>query len=694
MKKPSRYLMRPTGARPRRATAPRGEARGNPVFDAWSSGRDFLSSAANPGPNVNPKTALTFSAWFAAINVLSTDLACLPLKIYRARKSGGRDEVTDDPRTALLSVSPDGETTAMRWRQAWVGQTLGHGNGVAEIGYSGGDVSGLYLLEPGTEPQRRGQDRRLYYRLNDGSTLPPYKVLHLAGFGPDGLSGYSVARQARQAIALGLSAETFGAAFFANGTRPSGALKHPGQLKGQARQNILDSWREMHSGAGNAGSTVLLEEGMDWQAFSIPPEDAQFLATRQFQVVEVARLFRLPPHKLGDYSQAHLANLAESNQDYYNTTLMPWCVAIENELTCKLLTEDERKAGHYVQHQMNALLRADPKARAEFYTSMFGLAVMTPNTISELEDMNPIGADGDERFLTVQAVPLRSALNPPEPASSPADPPPGASDATPPPSPVPAGDAPAPADAPVSPPGDTPTRARRFNPNHAADGKFGAGGAHGGGLPSGTVRAGGEDIDEGRMQAVSDRVGDLGRQKGQDWRFSAGGPKNDREKAAAAKAEDRDRFLVNARVEPKRSADKAGDTTRHTVGGDLAAETLPHPGGQGWVSREHNPNAPGGHDDYHFATEARAEKNSRAYADHKAKQQTSNSYDTPKDLEGYFGAERENKVFGGDAATHTHSYRLVLPPRGDRSAAPVSHARFSAPPPANGHPAGSNGHAQ
>lgn len=396
------------------------ELRSGPVFDQWSSMRSMGLSSGHCA--VSPKSALTLTAYYAGINVLSTDLACLPLKIYRKRKSGGRDEVTDDVRCDLLRSSPDEETTSMRWRQAWLGHMLGHGNGYSEIDFSGGEISGFYLLDTSTEPARRAQDKRLYYRLSDGTTRPPYKILHLAGLGYDGLCGYSVARFHRQAISLGLSAETFGNAFFSNGTTASGHYELPGKMDEEAQKAFRASMNAVHQGPDNAHKFMVLTNGMKWTQTTIPPEDAQFLATRQFQVLEIARMFRLPPHKIGDYSQSHLANIEQANIDYMTTVLMPWCESIEQELNRKLFTKAERAAGFYVKHLMQAFLRGDMASRALFYEKMLGLGVYTPNRIAELEDENPFGPDGDEHFLTVQAQPFKTVLAAPKKEPAPATP--------------------------------------------------------------------------------------------------------------------------------------------------------------------------------------------------------------------------------------------------------------------------------
>ena len=376
---------------------------------------DALYAAANlTGIAVTPESALTLSAYFAAINVISTDVASLPIRVYQRRADGGRDEVTSHPARELLSVSPDGQTTAMRQRQAWVGHTLGRGNGFMEIERDGdGNPIGLHLLDPGTTQVKRTENtNRVYYELENGKRLRGENVLHLAGLGFNGLEGYAPVRLFRQCLSLGLAAEGFGAAFFGNGSTPKGVLKTAKVLGREGRRNLRESFEEVHRGVANAHGLVVLENGVEWVKTSVDPEDAQFLATRMFQVVEIARIFRMPPHKIGDFSQAHLANLEASNLDYMTTTLMPWCEAIEQVCNLRLLSKDERAAGLYVEHNMNALLRGDMRARAEFYSRLRDLGAISPNEVRRFENMNPI-EDGDLYLVPLNLVPLALAARPP-----------------------------------------------------------------------------------------------------------------------------------------------------------------------------------------------------------------------------------------------------------------------------------------
>ena len=377
--------------------------------------------ASRTGLAITPESALTLTAYFAAINTIATDVAMLPLKVYRRRQGGGRDEVRDHPVAVLFSGSPDGETTSMRWRQAWVGHTLGHGNGFGEIAFNGaGEPTAVYLMNPRiTKACRHPRNGKLYYQTNPG-TLPPRKVLHLGGFGFDGLSGYSPAVLAKEAIGLGLACEAFGSRFFGNGSHLKGVLKTPNKLSETAVKNLRESWGGLHKGLGSKESLgmAVLEHGLEWQSITIPPEDAQFLATRQFQILEIARMFRLAPHKLGDYSQSHLSNIEASNIDHLSTTIAPWCEQAEQEINRKLFTEDERQAGFYVEHDMRAFLRGDMAARGEFYLRMRDLGAMSPNEIRALENLDPVPG-GDVYLVPLNMTTLEKAGESPDPPAPP-----------------------------------------------------------------------------------------------------------------------------------------------------------------------------------------------------------------------------------------------------------------------------------
>jgi HK97 family phage portal protein len=374
------------------------------------------------GVRVTPETALSFTAVYAAINRISTDLAALSLQLYERLDSGGREPAPLHRVYDLVHLAPNEETSSFNLRRALWAHALGWGNGYAEIVRDTWDGSPreVHLMDPSkvnpdrSRPTKTQAGGRLVY-VEDGNprAYPSSDIIHLAPLGFDGLRGYSPIALAKQAIGLGIAAEAFGASLFGNGAAPGGVLKTPKTLDDNARHNLRESWRAIHSGDG-AHTVALLEEGMEWQSTTIPPEHAQFLQTRQFQVVEIARLYQLPPHKIGDYSQSHLANVEEANLDYLSTTIMPWCVHAEQELNRKLLFRDERSR-FYVEHALTSFLRGNMAARAQFYQAMSALGVMSPNAIARAENLNPIGPAGDLHLVPLNMAPIEEYLKPAPP---------------------------------------------------------------------------------------------------------------------------------------------------------------------------------------------------------------------------------------------------------------------------------------
>lgn len=385
-------------------------ARARPGLGPGSDALQSAIAAANlTGVNVTEASALTLTSAFACINVLATDLAFFPLRVRQVKDRDRKIDRPDHPADALLRLSPDGERTTMRARQAWYGHTFGWGNGYQRVERDlFGRPAALTYLDPAdTEPRRRKSDGRLYYT-SDTLRLRPENVLHLAGLSRDGLKGYSPVKLARQAIALGLATESCGAALFGNGLIHRGVIRHPGTMSEEAWDRLRRSIEQVHLGLENAHRFLLLEEGTEFAQTSMSPDDAQFLATRQFQVIEICRIWRVPPHKVMDYSKAGSAYraLEEANLDYVNTTLGPWCEQIEQELALKLLTADERADGFVIEHSLAALLRGDSKAQIEFWKGLRDLGVATPNWVAAEAGINPIGPEGDVRLVPSGYTPL------------------------------------------------------------------------------------------------------------------------------------------------------------------------------------------------------------------------------------------------------------------------------------------------
>jgi HK97 family phage portal protein len=381
---------------------------------AVSNSGFMIGSPVTSGILVTPATALNFVSVFCAVNTIATDLATLPLGPYRREGEGARVPAPEASGARLLANCPDpdsGDANAFRTRQATMGHVLLWGNGYLEIRRNGrGAPTGLTPLNPATtQPRRDDRTGKLYYHLIDvDRKLLPENVVHIAGLGFDGIAGFSVIHFCRGGVGLGIATENFGGSFFGNGATPSGILKTPRRLSPLARQNLRESIYQVHQGSLNANHLMILEEGLDYAPRTMPLEDAQFLATRQFQVLEVARMYRIPPHKLMDYSKGAQASVEEANRNYEETTLLGWATAIEAEVDNKLLFQTERDRGVFYHHNFGRLNRANTQVRTGYYQVMRNTGAMSADDIRAAEGLNPIGTEkgGDAYVIQGQYVPL------------------------------------------------------------------------------------------------------------------------------------------------------------------------------------------------------------------------------------------------------------------------------------------------
>ncbi len=407
-------------------TRARSESRYSPAASLAAPG--FTASMTVPsvsGIMVTPQTALTFSAFYAAVRVISEDMASLPLAVFQKQKDGGTELVEDHPVTYFFNRTPDGECNDMNWREAYASHVMTWGNGYAEIEWdAAGQPRALHMIHPSLIlPKRDQKSGKLYYELQTADSISgprgrriaaPYQILHCANLGFNGLVGYSVVALQREMIGLGKAVEQFGAAFFGNGATPSGVIEFQRSMKPEALKNFRESWNLVHQGSAGAHKVALLEEGATWKSTQIPPEDAQFLATRAFQVIEICRIFRLPPHKLADYTNAHLDNIEASNTDYEKTCLRPWTIRMEKACDWRLLTDDEWRAGFYTKHDFRPLLLRTSKDAADYYQKMFQIGYYTVDEIKALEGSNPIGeaAGGNKRFVLANLADITKAGDP------------------------------------------------------------------------------------------------------------------------------------------------------------------------------------------------------------------------------------------------------------------------------------------
>lgn len=369
-----------------------------PAMDGdW--GRIFGTGLATAtGVEVSIEGSLALPAMWACCKVLSETTAMLPLLLYRREAAGRRTRATDHPLYARLHTAPNGEQTAMEFREMMMLHLASWGNAYAEIELdTRGRVRGLWPLLPGQMLEVKRRQGRLQYRyqLPDGQELmlPDWQVLHFRGLSGDGIVGYSPVRVAMQTIGLGLGAQEYGARWFANNARPDMVAIHPGKLSKDAHQRMKKSWNEDHQGIGQAHRLRILEEGLKLEKIGAPPEEAQFLRTQEFQAKDLARMYRMPPHKIGILDQATFSNIEHQAIEFVTDTIMPWLVRMEQRYALDLLTEQEQR-DYYVEHLIDGLLRGDVQARYSSYAIGRQWGWLSINDVRRLENMDPI-ADGD-----------------------------------------------------------------------------------------------------------------------------------------------------------------------------------------------------------------------------------------------------------------------------------------------------------
>lgn len=387
-----------------------GQARDKPVDKAADAGYSFLFGRTTSGKPVNERTAMQTTAVYACVRILAEAVASLPLHVYEYQDDGGKKLVHDHPLYYLLHDEPNPEMTSFVFRETLMSHLLIWGNAYAQIIRDGaGRVLGLYPLLPDKMEVQRDDKGNIYYvysrNSDENPTFKEYgniklkaeNVLHIPGLGFDGLIGYSPIAMAKNAVGMTLACEEYGASFFANGANPGGVLEHPGVLKDPSK--VRESWNSVYRGVSNAHKIAVLEEGMKYQQIGIPPEEAQFLETRKFQINEIARLYRIPPHMVGDLDKSSFSNIEQQSLEFVKYTLDPWVIRWEQSLQRSLLLPGE-KGKYFIKLNVDGLLRGDYQSRMNGYAVGRQNGWFSANDIREMENMNPIpDEEGGNRYL-------------------------------------------------------------------------------------------------------------------------------------------------------------------------------------------------------------------------------------------------------------------------------------------------------
>ena len=380
----------------------------------------FFMGGTTSGKSVTERSAMQMTAVYSCVRILAEAVAGLPLHLYRYTEEGGKEKATDHPLYLLLHDEPNPEMSSFVFRETLMTHLLLWGNAYAQIIRNGkNEVIALYPLMPNKMTVDRDEDGQLYYTYQrateeahtiEGSSvrLKPSDVLHIPGLGFDGLVGYSPIAMAKNAIGMAIACEEYGAKFFANGAAPGGVLEHPGTIKDP--QRVRESWQSTFGGSGNANKIAVLEEGMKYTPIGISPEQAQFLETRKFQINEIARIFRVPPHMVGDLEKSSFSNIEQQSLEFVKYTLDPWVIRWEQSMMRALLTEDE-KGAYFVKFNLEGLLRGDYQSRMNGYAIGRQNGWMSANDIRELENMDLIPEEegGNLYLINGNMLPMSNA---------------------------------------------------------------------------------------------------------------------------------------------------------------------------------------------------------------------------------------------------------------------------------------------
>lgn len=389
------------------------EVQFSPALSVMLAGRGNIAAA---GLNVTPDSALRMMAVWACVRVISEDIASLPLRLYR-RLERGKERATKHPLYSVLHDAPNPEMTSFQFRETMTSHALLYGTAYANIGVERGWPSQLWPIHPSRVSMKRNtRTNELEYMIQPVSgvevQIPLNRMFRLPGLSMNGIVGLSPIAMARESIGLGLASEQFAAGFFANGARPSVVLQHPGALSEEAHQRLRADFEGTHVGLDNAQRVALLEEGMTLKEYSLPQKDAQFLEQRKFSVEEIARLYRVHPHKIGvmEGTQTY-ASVEQANIDHVVSTIRPWAVRWEQAIQQQLVPDEERDK-FFAEFLLDGLLRGDATARGNFYRTLWAIGALSANDIRELENLNPVEG-GDQYFVPLNTAPAESmaALN-------------------------------------------------------------------------------------------------------------------------------------------------------------------------------------------------------------------------------------------------------------------------------------------
>ena len=378
-----------------------------------------VSARTGSGMRVSPDSALRLAAVYACVRILAETMASLPLVIYQRRSDGGKDKVTDHWLYRLMAKRPNRFQNPFEWREMLQGHLALRGNAYNQIITNArGEIIELMPIHPDRvkiELLASGEYRdRVTDRAGTEILMPRGEVWHLRGLSSDGLIGMSPIELARENLGMALAAQDYGARFFANDAKPTGGwIEFPGSFKdSEAKKVFRESYQSAQSGA-NRGKVLVLENGMKFHEVGVTNKDAQFLELRKFQITDIARLFRVPPHMIADLERATFSNIEQQSLEFVMHTMTPWAERWEASIEADLLLDSDDIE---IEFDFANLMRGDAASRSSYYQSGIQNGWLTRNEARIAENLNPL--DGlDEPLRPLNMVEESAAENLPDAAN-------------------------------------------------------------------------------------------------------------------------------------------------------------------------------------------------------------------------------------------------------------------------------------
>ena len=363
-----------------------------------------------------PVNAYGLSAFFACLRVVSEDVAKMPVRVYR-KTSGDREYLEEHLVHDLIGHWPNRAMSAQGFREAMTVQAMASGNAFAMIQFVGGAPVALWPVNSSNVQGLKdvgpdGAPILVYVVTSDKGAVEVFfesEMFHLRGLG-DGLLGYNIMQLAAETLSLTKSANQYASTFFNSGGRPAGLLSVDESLSQEMRTRLKEEIKKTHGGADNTNKILVLDKGMSFTPFGVPPETSQMIQTRRFQAEEICRFLRVPLHKIMDTTGISYNAMEQMEKVYATDTLEPWLGRWESEIERKLLSDVERETVR-VRHDLHATMKGTHRDRADFYQKMFQTGALTPNEIRAREDMDPLPG-GDNAYTQVNVAPV--GMSPPE----------------------------------------------------------------------------------------------------------------------------------------------------------------------------------------------------------------------------------------------------------------------------------------